>query len=118
MPDQTAAVGEARVLRAGAAAASPFAPTADLQFRRSERLRVEVPVLGGVDATSAELLDRNAKPLSIPVQSSTRAGDGGLTWCQADAVLAALAPADYILKVAVQKEGKTEEVVTAFRLVP
>lgn len=118
VPEEAAAAGEARVLRAGASAASPFVPTADLQFRRSERIRVEVPVLGQVGGTAAELLDRTAKPLSIPVQSSTRAGEGGVTWCQAETVLAPLAPADYILKVTVQNGSQPQEIVTAFRLVP
>jgi VWFA-related protein len=117
VPDQGAAVGEPRVLRAGASAASPFAPTADLQFRRSERIRVEVPVLGPVEGMSAELLDRNGKPLSIPVQHATRAGEGAVTWCQAEAVLAPLAPADYVLKVTLAG-SPPQEVVTAFRLVP
>ena len=50
--------------------ATKILPTADLRFRRSERLRVEVP--SAADVAAARLLDRTGKPLAVPVAAATR----------------------------------------------
>jgi VWFA-related protein len=87
-------------------------PTADVRFRRSERLRVEVP--SAVDVTSARLLDRTGRPLAaIPVTASTRTDGDGTKWATGELLLAPLAPGDYIVEV-VAGETRT---LAGFRIV-
>ena len=87
-------------------------PTADVRFRRSERVRVEVP--STTDVTSARLLDKTGKPMAaIPVTAATRTDGDGAKWATAELLLAPLAPGDYIVEV-VAGETRT---LAAFRIV-
>jgi VWFA-related protein len=85
--------------------------TADLRFRRSERLRVEVP--SAADATGARLLDRTGKPLAVPVVSATRTDADGTRWATGEVALAPLGAGDYVIEVLA---GDTRTLV-AFRVV-
>jgi hypothetical protein len=87
-------------------------PTADLRFRRSERLRVEVPATA--DVTGARLLDRTGKPLAVPVAASTRTDADGARWATGELLLAPLAPADYVVEISVTGT----RTMAAFRVVP
>lgn len=85
-------------VRRGPTTGNKDVPTADVRFRRSERVRVEVPTT--LDATSARLLDRTGKAMAaIPVTASTRTDAEGTKWATAEVRLAPLAPGDYILEV-------------------
>ena len=92
-------------------------PTADKQFRRTDRVRLELPSTEGVAATSAEVLDRAGKPMNIPVTTAVR-NDGTLTWATAEVALAPLAVGDYALRLKTERAGKSSEVVTGFRVIP
>jgi VWFA-related protein len=85
--------------------------TADLRFRRSERLRVEVP--SPADATGARLLDRTGKPLAVPVVAATRTDADGTRWATGELALAPLGAGDYVIEVVA---GGTRTLV-AFRIV-
>jgi VWFA-related protein len=99
-------------MRRGPTTANKDVPTADVRFRRNERVRVEVP--STADVTSARLLDKTGKPIpAIPVTSSTRTDADGGKWVAAEVVLAPLAPGDYIVEV-VAGETRT---LAAFRIV-
>jgi len=111
------APGRPVVLRRGPTTGIKFVPTADLQFRRTERVRLELPTTARVTATSGEVLDRAGKPMSLTVTATTRI-EAGITWASAELNLAPLAAGDYVLKLKAEAGGKTEEVVTGFRLVP
>ena len=99
--------------RRGPATANRDMPTADLRFRRSERLRVEVPT-PAADAVTARVLDRNGNPLPIPVTAAVRDDPDGSRWQSAEVSLAPLAPADYLLELTAGS-GRT---LLAFRVVP
>jgi len=99
--------------RRGPSTANRNMPTADLRFRRSERLRVDVPA-PGADAITARVLDRNGSPISIPVTAVVRDDPDGSRWQTADVSLAPLAPADYLLELA-SPAGRT---LLAFRVIP
>jgi hypothetical protein len=105
------------VLRRGPTTGIKFVPTADLQFRRTERVRLELPTMATVTAASGEVLDRAGKLMALTVTAGTRT-EGRLTWASAELNLAPLAAGDYVLKLKAEAAGKTEEVVTGFRLVP
>ena len=85
-------------VRRGPATANREMPTADLRFRRSEQLRVEVPAPEG--AATARLLDRTGKALAIPVTAAMREESDGSRWLTGQLALAPLAPGDYIIELA------------------
>jgi VWFA-related protein len=106
------AASGAMFLRRGQTTGNKDVPTADVRFRRSERVRVEVP--STADVTSARLLDKTGKPIpAIPVTASTRTDSDGAKWATAELLLAPLAPGDYIVEV-VAGETRT---LAAFRIV-
>jgi hypothetical protein len=120
-------VGTPRLLRQRPGPNSPFTPTADPRYARTERLRVEVPAAGAIEAVAGELLDRTGALLKLPVACSARAAAPGaaspgavsqedLAWAACDATLAPLAAGDYGIRVAVSVGGHRHEVVIAFRL--
>jgi len=88
----------AMFVRRGPTTGNKETPTADVRFRRSERVRVEVPSVA--DVAAARLLDRNGKAMpAIPVTTATRTDSEGTKWATAEVVLAPLAPGDYIIEV-------------------
>lgn len=102
--------------RRGPTTGLAYLPTADPRFRRTERLRVEVPILadGTINATG-RVLTREGQPLGIQVGISERSDEAaGQRYFVADATLAPLAQGDYVLEVAVGSESATY----GFRLVP
>jgi hypothetical protein len=111
--------GRPLILRRGPTTGIKYVPTADLQFQRTERLRVDLPV--GADAAggtpTAEVLDRAGKPIAVPVRASTRTEDGQ-TWASAELSLAPLAAGDYLIRLKAGAGANTQEVLTGFRLVP
>ena len=88
-------------------------PTADLRFRRTERLIVESPasLAAGI---AARLLGRTGTPLNVPVTATIRDDADGTRWRRVEITLAPLAPGDYI----VETTSGAERTLTAFRVVP
>lgn len=105
------------LMRRGPTTGVRYVATADKQFRRTDRVRLELPSAEGVAATSAEILDRSGKTMNIPVTTSVR-NDGALTWATAEVALAPLALGDYALRLKTERAGKSSEVVTGFRVIP
>ena len=99
--------------RRGPTTANRDMPTADLRFRRSERLRVDVPT-PAADTVTARVLDRNGNPLPIPVTAAVRDDPDGSRWQSAEVSLAPLAPADYLVELTTAA-GRT---LLAFRVIP
>jgi VWFA-related protein len=90
-------------------------PTADLRFRRSEQMRIEVPAPGSsTPLTSARLLDRNGKAMAVPVATAFRDDGEGVRWVTAQVPLTPLGVGDYIVEIAI---GDTRT-LTPFRIVP
>ena len=73
--------------------------TADPRFRRTEQVRIELP-LRSQDGVTARLLDRNGTALSLPLEPVSRVGDDGARWIAVRPALASLAPGDYIIEIA------------------
>jgi len=99
-------------IRRGSSTGNKEVPTADLRFRRGDRLRVEVPATA--DMVSARLLDRTGKPLAVPVAAATRSDADGVQWATGELLLAPLAPADYVVEISVSGT----RTMAAFRVVP
>lgn len=107
------------VLRRGPTTGLAYRPTADPRFRRTERLRVEVPISAGGAEVSGRLLDREGEPMALPVAVSERADEGaGGRHLRADLTLAPLAQGEYILQLDAARDGTRDRVHFAFRIVP
>jgi hypothetical protein len=112
--NQTGPLGEAILWRRGPTTGLQHRRTADPRFLRSERLRLEHATTEP-GAAKARMLDRNGKPLNVPVQVTEREdASAGVKWVVVDAALAPLAPGDYAIEVT---QGAAK-VVTGFRVVP
>ena len=109
-PDATGAI----FVRRGPTTGNKEVATADLRFRRSEQLRVEVPTTAST-AASGRLLDRTGKVLAIPVASAVREDADGSRWQTAQLALAPLAVGDYVIELAGGEHART---LVAFRVVP
>ena len=90
--------------------------TADLRFRRSEHIRVEVPSVS--PAVSARLLDRTGKVLAVPLTAAVREDADGSRWQTAEVALAPLAVGDYVIELAGGAGGERKRTLVAFRIVP
>jgi len=110
-------LGQPMLFRRGPYSGTGYQPTADLRFRKAERIRVDLPLGGAIDSSAAQLLDRKGQVLPIPVTTGQR-DEGGRRFLTAEVTLAPLAPADYLVEVSVRRGEKTEKKLTAFRIVP
>ena len=108
------ALGEPVMWRRGPSTGPRHLVTADPRFQRSDRIRFEVPTTLTGTAT-ARMLDRNGKPMQIPVQVSERPDPSGtFRWIVADATLAPLAAGDYGIEMTL---GGARQ-LGAFKVVP
>jgi hypothetical protein len=99
--------------RRGPATANRDVATADLRFRRSDRLRVEAPS-ADASALTARLLDRSGNAMPIPVAAALRTDPDGSRWQSAEVALAPLAPGDYVVELS----AGNSRTLAAFRVVP
>ncbi len=100
-------------IRRGITTGNQPMPTADLRFRRTERIVVEVPTTSS-DAGTAQLLDRSGKPMAIPITAAIREDADGSRWRTAQLALAPLAAGDYIIELT----AGVEKTLTAIRVLP
>jgi VWFA-related protein len=112
IPAAPDAIG-ALFVRRGPPTGNKEVATADLRFRRSEQVRVEIPTTDS-GAVSARLLDRTGKPLAVPVTAAVRDDADGSRWMTAQLALAPLAPGEYAIEIA----AGDRRMITAFRVVP
>jgi VWFA-related protein len=107
------AASGAVVLRRGVTTGNQPMATADLRFRRTERIIVEVPTMSSESGT-AQLLNRIGQPMPIPVAASIREDADGTKWRSAQLALAPLAPGDYVI----EQTAGSDIMLTAFRVLP
>jgi VWFA-related protein len=113
---QVESPGRPILLRRGPSTGIRYIPTANQQFQRTERLRVDLPV-ETTQPPVADVLDRTGKVLQVPVKTSVRT-ENGVTWASAEVTLAPLAAGDYLIRITATAGGKAHEVLTSFRMVP
>ncbi|HEY0873173.1 MAG TPA: VWA domain-containing protein [Vicinamibacterales bacterium] len=104
------------MFRRGPATGNRVEPLGEPVFSRTERARFEVPLAGDAKLTAARLLDRNGAAIDLPVTLSERSDPAGQRWGVAEAVLAPLAPADYILEISAGSGEGENKRFTAFRV--
>lgn len=110
-------LGDPMPYRATPAPSSPIRAVADFNYRRTERIHIEWPLLGAVDRREARLIARNGQAVALPVVLSERT-DNGQTVIVADLALTPLAPADYAIELVVGQGANSERRYIAFRVVP
>jgi VWFA-related protein len=104
------------VYRRGPTTGLAYQPTADPRFRRTERIRAEVPILAeGAVTGSGRILTREGQPLPLQVTMSERADERNTArYLVGEVALAPLAQGDFVLEI---KAG-TQAVSYGFRVVP
>ena len=85
--------GAPRLSRRGPSTGVAWVPTADPRFRRQERLRVSVGVGAEAGTVTGTLLDRQGRPINVPVKVDQTAPEALV----AELTLAPLAAGDYVL---------------------
>jgi len=104
-------IGDGTGYRAAALASAAWRPAAILQFRRTERLRLEFPILKPLDGQAARLLDRKGQPLEVPVTINA-AGPALI----AEVNLAPLSIGDYVVEVTAKAGDTSEKRFTAIHV--
>jgi hypothetical protein len=121
VPQNGVTMGSAALaLRRGPTTGLSFLPTADPRFRRTERIRLEVPLFGDTVVTPAvRTLTRDGQPLLLNTTVAERKADAtGQRFIVADVILAPLAAGDYVLEVALDGTGGRDVASYGFRVVP
>jgi VWFA-related protein len=109
-------LGQPVYARRGAAASAAVVATADLRFRRTERIVVDTSSTLKPDGVEAELLDRGGKPIAVTVAVTTSEKDQ-VTWVRSELALAPLAAGDYVIRITAIRRDERAVVLAAFRVV-
>jgi hypothetical protein len=119
VPADTAEVATgALALRRGPSTGLAYVGTADPRFRRTERLRLEVPLAADGFAGTGRLLTREGQPTAIIVSFTQRTDEKTTQrFGVADVSLAPLAEGEYVLELSLTKNGKAEVVSYGFRII-
>jgi hypothetical protein len=114
--DAASGVSHPLMFRRGPATGNRQEPAGQPQFSRTGRARFEVALGPYASVTAANILDRNGTATPIPVTLADRTDTAGQRWATMEVVLAALAPADYLIEISGKAGGVEQKVLTAFRV--
>jgi hypothetical protein len=90
--------------------------TPDLRFRRTDWLRVSVPLAEAPASLTAELVDQRGQVMAVPVTARADRSEAG-DLAIAELSLAPLAAGEYAVRIAVDLGGVKHERLAAFRVV-
>jgi VWFA-related protein len=111
--------GTGLALRRGPATGLAYMATADARFRRTERIRLEVPRASGDGTATARLLGRDGQPLNVALTVSERVDNAtSQRFVVVDLMLAPLAQSDYVVEVTIAAGERKESATYAFRVIP
>lgn len=111
------ALGQPVYARKGQTGGGDGEPTADLRFRRTERIVAAVSSALKPAEVGAELLDRMGQALAVPATAVLQERDGAF-WVRAEAALASLAPGSYVLRITAAHQAERRQVLAPFRIIP
>lgn len=112
-----AGLPEPLMYRRGLSTANRQQPAANLQFARSDRVRLEVAIAGGDKLGSGRVLDKNGQASSVPVVISERTdATSGQRWLIGDITLAPLGAGDYVVELSATSGATEKKVMTAIRV--
>lgn len=120
VPPESAVIGTAALaLRRGPSTGLAYVPTADPRFRRTERLRIEVPLAEPATDATGRMLTREGQPMPLIVTYSSRVDETTqMRLGVADVTLSALAAGEYVLEFTIKTAAQTEVITYGFRLIP
>jgi VWFA-related protein len=120
VPPESSVIGTAALaLRRGPSTGLAYVPTADPRFRRTERLRIEVPLAEPATEATGRMLTREGQPMPLVVTYSSRVDEASqLRLGIADVTLSALAAGEYVLEFTIKTGKQTESISYGFRIVP
>ena len=105
--------------RRGPSTGLEYLPTADARYRRTERIRLEVPRAAADGDTSARLLGRDGQTVNVAIALSERVDSTSQQRLTvAELPLAALAQGEYVLEVTLAQGKKKDSATYAFRVIP
>jgi hypothetical protein len=104
-------------LRRGPSTGLAYVKVTESRFRRTERLRLEVPIPQGATNAAGRILTSQKQTLPLVVAYSTQQINGK-TVGVADVVLAPLAIGEYSLELSYDVSGQKESVAYEFRIIP
>jgi VWFA-related protein len=106
------------LLKRGPSTGTAYLATADLRFRRADRLRLEAPSRLSAAQVHVAAVDQRGQPLNLPIQVTDRQ-DGAGAVIVADISLAPLAPGGYaVILAANANQTGQERIIVPFELVP
>ena len=106
-------------LRRGPSTGLQYIPTADSRYRRTERIRLEVPRGPAEGETSARLLGRDGQALNVAIALSERIDAASQQrLIVAELPLAPLAQGEFVLEVTLAQGTKKDSATYAFRVIP
>ena len=108
---------EMTALRRGPSTGLAYVKATEPRFRRTERLRLELPMPAGAANGAGQLLNVQKQPMPLQVTYSTEVRDGR-TIGLAEVALAPLAVGEYALEVSYDVNGQTQRTVYEFRIIP
>jgi VWFA-related protein len=104
-------------LRRGPSTGLAYVRAEQPMFRRTERLRVEMPMPPGATKVAGRVLTTLSQPLPLLVGYTTTETNGQVTGI-ADVTLAPLAVGNYVLELTFEVNGQQEAASYEFRIVP
>lgn len=113
--DAGAVFGSPLVYRATPSSRSPLLPVASYEYRRTERVHIDVPLARALDRREARILGRTGQPMAVTVTLTEREVEGRLL-LGLDAVLGPLAPGDYVIEITGTAGADTETRLIAIRV--
>jgi VWFA-related protein len=116
VPVPSGLLGEPLAYRATPAPASPLRPVGAFQFRRTERIHVDWPILQTLDRRDVRLLGRDGQPLALQLTLGERE-EPGRTLLGVDLNLAPLTAGDYVIEVTAGAGAATDRKLLAIRIV-
>jgi VWFA-related protein len=120
VPADAAEIGSgALASRRGPSTGLGYIATADPRFRRTERLRIEVPLAGEGFTGAGRILTRDGQPTPLTVSITTRSdAETSQQFGVAEVALAPLAAGEYVIELSLTRNGATNVVSYGFRMIP
>jgi VWFA-related protein len=109
-------LGDPTLFRANPSPRAPLKPVADFQYRRTERIHVEWPVLKDLTSRAARLLDVKGQALPVEIALSDRESAEGKALV-ADLNLAPLIEGSYVMELTCSAGTESQRALVGFRVV-
>jgi VWFA-related protein len=115
-PSTSKLLGDALVFRATPSGQSPLRAVADMQYRRTERVHLEWPILTPLDRREGRFLGKDGSVIPLPINLTEREVNGQ-QMLAADVLLAPLTEGDYVIEITAGAAAESEKKLVGIRVV-